>query len=147
MYYPYKNIINNNSNREHLKAMKRSKPKNYKNKISKNLDSNFTRVLIVTFCGSFIFGFIDNILLVLFGEAIDRTIADTFGFSTMFSAGLGNTLSDAVGTLGEVFIAGLIISVFGQARASGISRGYIMAASTLGIITGCLLGLLPLIWL
>ncbi|AUS02913.1 TMhelix containing protein [Vibrio phage 2.275.O._10N.286.54.E11] len=93
------------------------------------------------------FGFIDNFLLVLFGEAIDQTISATFGFSTMFSAGLGNTFSDAIGAMGEVFIAGAIIWAFGEAKTEGVSRKFILLASTLGIIVGCLVGLFPLLWL
>jgi len=58
------------------------------NLFSKVFMRDFTAVMV----GMFFFGFIDNFILVIAGEAIDRTIAVSLGFSSMFSAGLGNTL-------------------------------------------------------
>lgn len=103
-----------------------------------------SKVFLITFFGSFMFGFLDNFLLVIFGESIDRTIAESFGLSTMFSAGLGNTFSDAIGAAGETFIAGAIIWAFGEACTKSVPKWMVMLASISGIISGCLVGLFPL---
>ena len=105
------------------------------------------KVFMATFIGAFVFGFIDNFILVIAGEAIDKTIAQTFGFSTMASAGIGNAISDVVGTLGEVAIAGLVIAIVGSTEGFKANKGMIMLASATGIFTGCMVGLIPLLFI
>eukprot|EP00811_Abedinium_folium_P036476 NODE_9181_length_1441_cov_8.144597.p1 GENE.NODE_9181_length_1441_cov_8.144597~~NODE_9181_length_1441_cov_8.144597.p1 ORF type:complete len:380 (+),score=116.12 NODE_9181_length_1441_cov_8.144597:87-1142(+) len=43
------------------------------------------------------FGFLDNALMIIFGEMIDQTLSVTLGFSTMTAAALGNMLADVCG--------------------------------------------------
>ena len=43
------------------------------------------------------FGFADNLIMILAGDAIDKSIGVTLGISTLAAAGLGNLLSDVVG--------------------------------------------------
>lgn len=50
------------------------------------------------------FGFLDNFLMILAGDAIDATLCVAFGFSTMAAAALGNTISDIAG----VFSGGVV---------------------------------------
>jgi ABC-type multidrug transport system fused ATPase/permease subunit len=52
----------------------------------------FMRDFVAVMVGMFFFGFIDNFILVIAGDIVDNTIAAAFGFSTMFSAGIGNTI-------------------------------------------------------
>ena len=49
---------------------------------------NFFAVMI----GMMVFGIMDNGIMVLAGSAIDSWLSDMFGFSTMFAAGVGNTI-------------------------------------------------------
>ena len=55
------------------------------------------------FIGSFIFGFIDNFIMVVAGGHIDTQIGAALGGmgGSMFAAGLGNTVSDIAGKLAE----------------------------------------------
>jgi hypothetical protein len=43
------------------------------------------------------FGFMDNAIMIIAGDYIDHTFGLAFGVSTMFAAGLGNTVSDVMG--------------------------------------------------
>jgi len=122
--------------------------KDVKQKIEFNLFSvvfmrDFTAVMV----GTFFFGFIDNFILVIAGEAIDRTVASSFGFSTMFSAGLGNAISDAVGVIGGSLMALITIKLFGEVEEEKYSQSQLITFQTIGIILGCLAGLIPLIFI
>jgi len=100
------------------------------------------------------FGFLDNFLMIIWGDMIDGTFCVTFGFSTMAAAALGNTMSDVAG----VFSGGWVEST---ARKCGIDvprltreqldskvvKAYSYTGQASGIITGCLLGMCPLLWL
>eukprot|EP00756_Hemistasia_phaeocysticola_P004484 Hpha_TRINITY_DN12846_c0_g1::TRINITY_DN12846_c0_g1_i1::g.24180::m.24180 len=99
------------------------------------------------------FGFLDNMLMILFGEAMDSTLCVTFNFSTMAAAALGNTFSDAAG----VFSGGLVedMAEKGGFSAPPLSRAQEDMSQTrmatrvgqlVGVIVGCLLGMFPL-WL
>jgi hypothetical protein len=43
------------------------------------------------------FGFMDNVLMIVFGETIEMNLGLALGFSTMACAALGNTFSDVIG--------------------------------------------------
>ena len=43
------------------------------------------------------FGFADNLIMIVAGDMIDKSIGVTLGISTLAAAGLGNLLSDIVG--------------------------------------------------
>lgn len=109
--------------------------------------NNITRVFLATFLGTFVFGFIDNFILVIAGDAIDQSIAAHFGFSTMFSAGLGNTLSDAVGELAGGSIAAAVLLLTGKPNEASVPHWVIALAGVSGIVAGCLVGMLPLLWI
>ena len=95
------------------------------------------RILLVTLAMT-VFGFIDNAVMILVGDSIDKTIAQTFGFSMMASAGLGNTISDAFGAaLGAMVPLG----------EDNLSLPWNILASVVGIMLGCLLGMIPLVWI
>ncbi len=109
--------------------------------------TNVQKVFLATFMGAFVFGFIDNAILVIAGAAIDNTISATFGFSTMFSAGLGNTISDAVGELAGGGVAAGILLCTGKVDEDSAPHWVVVAAGLTGIISGCLAGLVPLVWI
>ena len=46
------------------------------------------------------FGFADNVIMILAGDAIDKSIGVTLGISTLAAAGFGNLLS-GVGGIGD----------------------------------------------
>lgn len=108
------------------------------------------------FIGSFVFGFIDNFIMVVAGSQIDAAIGGMVAAganSALLAAGLGNTLSDAIGELASNSIesamdkAGLDPqAVSDEEVASGPMWMRFMdkQASVIGIILGCLVGLFPL---
>lgn len=96
------------------------------------------------------FGFLDNFLMILWGEAIEYQFG-IYGFSIMAAAAVGNTISDC----GGVFCAEYIEHVarrFNIARAGlspfqkrlTIVRIYNSLGAVLGVILGCILGMFPL---
>jgi len=100
------------------------------------------------------FGFLDNAIMILFGDIIDVTLCASLGFSTMAAAALGNTLSDGIGVYSGAMVED-------SARACGwrpppLSRAQQDMAVTkrwerwgqlVGITVGCLLGMLPLLFI
>jgi hypothetical protein len=107
----------------------------------------FFRQFAAVMTGMFVFGFVDNFILVIAGDMIDNTISSTFGFSTMFSAGLGNTLSDAIGVLLGSIMARLVYNLFGEVTKDDIGNKTFLAAEVIGIIIGCLAGMTPLVFI
>ena len=93
----------------------------------------------------FIFGFIDNFLMVLFGDQIDAGFKAIGVSNTMLAAGLGNTLSDAIGILSGRFVEQMVYRRVPKVAEGVMSRTQILVAETGGIILGCLLGLCPLL--
>ncbi len=91
-----------------------------------------------------IFGFLDNAIMLISGDLIDKTLAVTLGVSTLFAAGLGNTISDALG-----ISAGRVVEQYFEAHLpkGDPPKALVIFAETLGIIIGCLCGLAPLAFL
>ena len=101
------------------------------------------------------FGFLDNAIMIVAGDRIDAAIGRVPGLtlSTMGCAALGNTLSDVVGQLS----AGIIDAAAGgiglpepklspaQLRTSA-ARLSVIGGGTVGIVVGCLLGMVPLLF-
>jgi hypothetical protein len=107
----------------------------------------FFKNIVSVAAGMFVFGFIDNFILVLAGETIDRTIANAFGFSTMFSAGLGNAISDAAGVIMGSLVAKIVFHMFGEADKTQYSNTLIIFVETVGIVLGCMVGMFPLLFM
>ena len=92
--------------------------------------------IVVGMFANVIFGFIDNAGLFFGGVYLDELFEKLpGGLDANVTAGYGNTFSDFLGSFVGTF-CGLIIS-----DVTGISEGPIWANS-LGIIIGCLLGIL-----
>ena len=104
------------------------------------------RILSIT-TAFIVFGFIDNFLMILFGDRIDAWFLSVGISSTLLAAGLGNTLSDAVGIFSGRWVEKLVHMKLPPVAEGELSRNQIIVAETLGIIIGCLIGLCPLLFL
>ena len=103
----------------------------------------FMRAFTAVMVGRFFFVFIDNFILIISGQEIDSA-RGSLGYSVLFRAGLGNTISDAVGVIGGSFMALMVVRMFGEVDQSKYSSKMLIFAETVGIILGCLAGLIPL---
>jgi hypothetical protein len=94
-----------------------------------------------------VFGFIDNFLMIMFGDRIDAALI-SFGITnTLFAAGLGNTLSDAIGILSGRWVEKIVHAKFPPVKEGSLTKNQTIAAETIGIIIGCLIGMFPLFFL
>jgi hypothetical protein len=82
--------------------------------------------------GAFIFGVMDNGIMILAGGEIDSVIRN-MGFDTMTAAGLGNTLSDGVGVLSGGAVMKILKKYFGASGDENLLQEFI------GIVLGCML--------
>jgi len=100
------------------------------------------------------FGFMDNLVMILAGDAIDGMLGVKFGLPTLYAAALGQVISDFTGvTFGGV--------VENMAKAlglphSGMSRKQLalrhvkmigLASAACGVVVGCLLGMTSLLFM
>lgn len=100
------------------------------------------------------FGFMDQTVMLQAGHAIDLTIGVTFGLSTLTAAAFGQVCSDAAGVL----FGGTLDNL---AKAAGLPRSGLtsvqralpvvkrvkLAGNLIGVMTGCCLGLLNLLFI
>jgi len=100
------------------------------------------------------FGFTDNLVMILAGDAIDSTIGVKFALSTLAAAALGQCVSDMTGVLfGSTVEAmatklGLPMPMMtARQRQARISKFAAMSGSCLGVLCGCLLGMTSLLFL
>jgi len=100
------------------------------------------------------FGIADNAIMILAGDQIDLTLGEKLGWSTMAAAGFGNTISDVVGLwIGDKIEA--LAGKFGvrsppitpAQAALLITRRTKLTANVVGMTTGCLIGMLPLLFM
>lgn len=98
------------------------------------------------------FGLLDNGIMIVCGDVIDATLCVSLGFSTMAAAALGNTISDVAGIFsGDVIEKMAEKRGFKQPRLTEeqlqlpITKRYKTAGSVVGIVTGCLVGMFPLL--
>lgn len=100
------------------------------------------------------FGFLDNSLMILFGDFIDGTLCVYFSFSTMAAAAIGNTISDVAG----IFSGGAVEQVAmrcgveeppmtREQKQMRVTRLWQYFGQCFGIVFGCTLGMCPLIWM
>jgi hypothetical protein len=100
------------------------------------------------------FGFLDNFVMILAGEYIDVTLGARLGISTMAAAALGNTISDMMGVGSAWYVETLAVRLGAEcpplAKAQLdmlISRIATNLGRCLGVMLGCLLGMLPLLFI
>ncbi|KEG02385.1 hypothetical protein YYE_03124 [Plasmodium vinckei vinckei] len=124
-------------------------------KAEKNLKKHDLLLVALSGCIPFIcFGFIDNSFMIISGDLFDSTFCTILGLSTMAAAGLGNLTSDVLG----IFIGGYIekmivcigfprINLTNKQLKMNRTRKYYYLGSAVGIAIGCLLGMVPLLFI
>jgi hypothetical protein len=100
------------------------------------------------------FGFVDQTIMLQAGHAIDCTIGVTFGLSTLTSAAFGQVCSDASGAMFgstlERFAERLGLpaaNLTPQQKSLKVVQRAKFLGNLLGVVTGCLLGLLNLLFI
>jgi len=100
------------------------------------------------------FGFMDNLVMITAGEAIDSTLGVALGISTMTAAGFGQCCSDVAGNLSggtvEAVVTRLNLQHHGLSEDQldlRISRMYKLLGACVGVVTGCLLGMSCLLFM
>lgn len=100
------------------------------------------------------FGFVDNAIMIMAGDVFDIYLGAAFGISTMAAAGLGNLCSDVGGVgLGGVIEHAAERMGFEPPRLSRAQQQLPIAklcthgGSAVGVALGCLLGMLPLLFM
>jgi len=99
------------------------------------------------------FGFLDNFIMILAGDYIDHNIGVTLGITTMAAAALGNTLSDLFG-IGSAWYVESFAARLGAKPPEltrvqlHMTRSRVAANSgrALGVVLGCIIGMIPLIF-
>merc|ERR1712039_692478 len=109
-------------------------------------------IALNAFIPFFGFGFFDNFIMIVAGDAVDTTLCVVMGYGTMVAAALGNTMSDQIGlALGgviETCAEKLGLPTSGATEDQQRSLEYKLAlhgGSMIGIIVGCFLGMFPLL--
>eukprot|EP00629_Pelagomonadales_sp_RCC1024_P006058 CAMPEP_0119262422 /NCGR_PEP_ID=MMETSP1329-20130426/2145_1 /TAXON_ID=114041 /ORGANISM="Genus nov. species nov., Strain RCC1024" /LENGTH=468 /DNA_ID=CAMNT_0007262061 /DNA_START=171 /DNA_END=1574 /DNA_ORIENTATION=+ len=102
------------------------------------------------------FGIADNAIMIVAGDVIDKSIGVTLGISTLAAAGLGNLLSDVVGIGAGDVIDRYSERIIGKERTKPLSLEQLALrkcrvvktwATVVGVSIGCLIGMLPLLFL
>lgn len=99
------------------------------------------------------FGFFDNFVMILAGDYIDLKLGVSLGISTMAAAAIGNTFSDVIGlwTSGLIETACVVMGL-PPSNLTNEQRGDIRmrilknTAMVVGIVVGCVLGMVPLVY-
>ncbi|OAE23050.1 hypothetical protein AXG93_4537s1020 [Marchantia polymorpha subsp. ruderalis] len=114
---------------------------------TKQMVQLFTRAAI----GMVGFGFTDNAIMIIAGDAIQNSIGATLGLTTLLSAGLGNAVADLIGTAFRGYIerwSGKMMPDAVPISAHQMEQKEAWWAETVGassgVTVGCLLGLAPL---
>lgn len=101
------------------------------------------------------FGFMDNAILIIAGDAIDTSLGVALGISTLCAAAIGNIISDLAGIGAGAYIEDFCATVLKlpvpklngaqrQLRSVRIASFFGMAV---GMTIGCIVGMLPLVFI
>jgi len=100
------------------------------------------------------FGFMDNLVMITAGEAIDSTLGVALGISTMTAAGFGQCCSDVAGNLSGGTVDAAVTRMKLQHHGLSenqldlkISRMYKLLGACVGVVAGCLLGMSCLLFM
>ena len=100
------------------------------------------------------FGFMDNLVMITAGEAIDSTLGVALGISTMTAAGFGQCCSDVAGNLSGGTVDAAVTRMKLQHHGLTedqldlkVSRMYKLLGACVGVVTGCLLGMSCLLFM
>ena len=100
------------------------------------------------------FGFLDNLIMIVAGDFIDVKIGAILGITTLAAAAWGNLISDVFG----LALAGYIESFSAKIGLATpdispkqsdmmITKVFAAFGRTIGIVFGCLLGMVPLFFM
>ena len=100
------------------------------------------------------FGFLDNFIMIVAGDLIDHHIGVTFAISTMAAAALGNTISDVFG-VGSAWYVEAMAAKLGasppvlsmEQMDLSVARVAANVGRAVGVAAGCVLGMLPLLFM
>jgi hypothetical protein len=100
------------------------------------------------------FGFVDNGLMVITGEAIDSTLGMMLGLSTLAAAALGNATSNVIGIGAHSSIERFASSMgipdpnlsAQQLRTPRVHFAKVLGG-IIGVFSGCILGMVPLLFM
>lgn len=100
------------------------------------------------------FGFMDNLVMITAGDAIDSTFGVTLGISTLAAAGFGQCCSDVAGiTCGgavDATVSKMRLPTHGLSQEQldlRASRLYSTFGACVGVLAGCLLGMSILLFM
>ncbi|KAK3924114.1 Transmembrane protein 65 [Frankliniella fusca] len=100
------------------------------------------------------FGFLDNAIMIIAGDYIELMLGSVIAISTMAAAALGNTFSDIMGIGSAWYVESLAAKVGIKPPALSpiqldmkSSRWAANMGRCLGVTVGCLLGMLPLLFI
>jgi len=102
------------------------------------------------------FGIADNLIMIVAGDMIDKSIGVTMGISTLAAAGIGNLISDVFGIGTGDVIDRYSERIIGKSRsppmsleqlATSAARKTKTLATVIGISIGCIIGMFPLLFL
>ena len=100
------------------------------------------------------FGFLDNLIMILAGDFIDVRLSTILGITTLAAAAWGNLISDVFGLALAGYIEGFSAKL-GMATPDispkqsdmVITRVFAAVGRTIGIVIGCLIGMVPLLFI
>ncbi len=98
------------------------------------------------------FGFCDNLVMILAGDAVDSLFGARLGITTLAAAGLGNIVADVVGVsvTQQIKERSRRVSWAQPPRLSTLQQAMHsvriakMGGAALGVSLGCLVGMIPL---
>eukprot|EP00536_Pseudo-nitzschia_multiseries_P010829 jgi/Psemu1/204259/e_gw1.345.4.1 len=101
------------------------------------------------------FGFMDNFILILAGDAIDNSLGVSFGISTMCAAAIGNIISDLAGIGCAAYIEDFCATVLkmpvptlsSAQRQLRSVRFASQGGMAIGMTFGCIVGMFPLLFI
>lgn len=101
------------------------------------------------------FGFMDNALMIIAGDAIDTHLGVLFGISTLCAAAIGNLVSDIAGVGLGAYIEDFCATrlKLPAANLSSVQRGLRSVrvagnvGTAIGLTIGCILGMFPLLYI
>jgi tRNA-specific adenosine deaminase 1 len=101
------------------------------------------------------FGFMDNAILIIAGDAIDTSLGVSLGISTLCAAAIGNIISDLAGVGCSAYIEDfcattLKLPIPKLSEAQRQLRSVRMASQggmAIGMTIGCLMGMIPLLFI
>lgn len=109
------------------------------------------RLAVIAATPCVVFGFLDNSIMLIAGDALDTALGVRFGLSALACAALGNIVADVTGQLSGGTIDAILRPYLPHPKltpsqqASREARATSAVASTLGIFAGCVLGCFPLL--